>query len=436
MRSFADVDRMTSGSIGPHASSRATRGLRLGGRRRRPPERAVLARRDAPPIEKSERSDAGLALRSAVAIIAAMRILRTTLGVLLSAGTLVVASHAHADETPPVSAPTTQPAGTKPTGTTAEPSKGDPAGITEEARRHFAAGVSLLQDPEGEKVEEAYREFRTAYDVSGSPKILGNMGFCAMRLERDGEAIEAYSRYLRDVPNIDADERAQIVRDLQTLTVGVARLSIEVDKPGVRLIDVRIPVRGERVTNTYGPINGKLEIGIRPGHHVITAKLNDHEDATWELDAFAGSRDKTSFTMRQRAVAPVAPIAAESGSGAKVAPWVVIGVGGAMLVAGTATGIVALGKTSDIEAKCPSDVCPKAFDLDGARSSAKTFTRITDVLLIGGGLVTAGGLGWLLFGGGKAEQAPKSAARARAALPIPSAGCGPDGCRASVKVVF
>jgi hypothetical protein len=371
-----------------------------------------------------------------------MRILRTTLGVSLIAGTLVVASHAHADETPAASAPATQPSGTTPAGTapagstTAQASKGDPAGISEEARRHFAAGVSLLQDPEGEKVEEAYREFRTAYDVSGSPKILGNMGFCAMRLERDGEAIDAYSRYLRDVPNIDADERAQIVRDLQTLTVGVARLSIEVDKPGVRLIDVRIPVRGERVTNTYGPINGKLELGVRPGHHVITAKLNDHEDATWELDAFAGARDKTSFTMRQRVLAPLAPIATESGRGSNVGPWVLMGIGGAMLVGGAVTGIVALGKTSDIEAKCPNDVCPKAFDLDGARSSAKTFVRITDVLLIGGGLVTAGGLGWLLVGGSKTEEAPKPAARARAALPIPSAGCGPDGCRASVKVVF
>ena len=155
---------------------------------------------------------------------------------------------------------------------------------------HFAAGVALLQDPEGEKVEDAYREFQKAFEISQSPKILGNLGFCAMRLERDGEAIEAYSRYLREVPDIDNDERAQIVRDLQTLTVGVARLTITADKPGVRLLDVRTPTRGERVTNVYGPFNGKIDIGVRPGHHVITAKLADHEDAVWEVDAFAASR--------------------------------------------------------------------------------------------------------------------------------------------------
>src|SRR5204862_2185311 len=107
-----------------------------------------------------------------------------------------------------------------------------------------------------------FLEQKKPYDISQSPKMLGNMGFCAMRLERDGEAIDAYSRYLREVPDIDADERAQIVRDVQTLSVGVVRLTLDVDKPGVRIVDVRTPVRGERVTNTYGPVSGTLEIGV------------------------------------------------------------------------------------------------------------------------------------------------------------------------------
>ena len=349
---------------------------------------------------------------------------RATLGVALG---LAVASHAnavHADE-PPAAKPTMPPA-----------AKTTPTGTSEEAKSHFAAGVQLLQDPEGEKVEEAYREFRTAFDLSGSPKILGNMGFCAMRLERDGEAIEAYTRYLREVPDIDAEERAQIIRDLQTLTIGIARLTIEVDKPGVRIVDVRIPVRGERVTNTYGPItNGKLEIGVRPGHHVVTAKLSDHEDVTWEIDAFAATRDRNAFTMKPRVVAT--PNAGDGGHGTNVGPFVLMGLGGAMLIGGAITGMLALGKTNDIADKCPGDVCPVNYDLDGARSSAKTFVRITDVLLIGGGIVAAGGLTWFFLDGRKSEkEPPKSALGPRPWSPLPSAGCGPDGCRASMKVVF
>jgi hypothetical protein len=355
-----------------------------------------------------------------------MRILRTTLGALAA---LLVASHAMADEPAPVApAPATPTTPTGPAGS----GRTNPSGISEEARTHFAAGVVLLQDPEGEKVEDAYREFQKAYEISASPKILGNLGFCAMRLERDGEAIEAYSRYLRDVPDIDGDERAQIVRDLQTLTVGVARLTIQTDKPGVRILDVRTPTRGERITNVYGPVDGKIDIGVRPGHHVITAKLADHEDAIWEVDAFAASRDKYAFTMRPRVVAVGLPV---EGRGSNVGPWIVMGIGAAMLVTGTITGIVALDKTNGIETKCPADQCPRSFDLDGERSSAKTFVRVTDVLLIGGGVVTLGGLGWLLFGGAKHERDPARPA-ARASLPVPSGGCGPDGCRASLKVVF
>lgn len=361
------------------------------------------------------------------------------LGVALALLAVATTSPASADETPGPKAPVT-PAPAPAPAPGAQATTSHPAGISDEARSHFAAGVTLLQDPEGEKVEEAYREFRTAYDLSGSPKILGNMGFCAMRLERDGEAIEAYSRYLREVPDIDPEERAQIVRDVQTLSVGVARLTIEIDQPGARVIDVRTPIRGERVTNTYGPVTGKLEIGVRPGHHTITAKLADHEDAVWDLDAFAASKDHYVFTMRPHVVAPIAGTApvSDGARGSSIGPWVVMGIGGAMLVTGAVTGIVALGKTHDIEAQCPNDVCPKSFDLEGERSSAKTFVRITDVLLIGGGLVTLAGLGWLVLGsrGGTETEPPKPALAPAGLRAIPSAGCGPDGCRASMKVVF
>lgn len=359
-----------------------------------------------------------------------MRIPTTALGVLVTA---LVTTHAFAQEPPAPAQPAAPAKG---------PSTAAAAGISDEAKSHFAAGVTLLQDPEGEKVEEAYREFRTAYDLSNSPKILGNMGFCAMRLERDGEAIDAYSRYLREVPDIDADERAQIVRDLQTLTVGVARIAIEVNKPGVRILDVRIPVRGERITNAYGPVNNKLEIGIRPGHHVITAKLPDHEDEVWELDAYAATRDRRAFAMREKVVAtPGGPV--ESRGSSHTGPYIMMGVGGAMLVGGAITGIVALGKTSDIESKCPGDVCPQNFDLDDARSSASTFVRVTDVLLIGGAIVGLGGAAWLLLSSSGGTKEPSKAAAAKVsttkngpAIPIPAAGCSSDGCRASLKVVW
>lgn len=269
--------------------------------------------------------------------------------------------------------------------------------ITPEAKEHFKAGVALLQDPEGERVEEAYREFRTAFDMSGSPQILGNMGFCAMRLERDGEAIDAYSRYLREVPNIDADERAQIVRDLQTLSVGVARVTLEAPE-GAIVLDERVPVRGQRVTNVYGPVKGgKLQVGIRPGHHVFTARLAGRDDAVWEAETFAGGKDEHAFVLAERKAAPVVgpPVVAEA-RGGSVGPAVVLAGGGLALAASLVTGIVSLNRTGNIKDSCPNDVCPASYDLADHRSAARTWVTTTDVLLLVGGVaVVAGGIwGW------------------------------------------
>src|SRR6185436_89604 len=76
--------------------------------------------------------------------------------------------------------------------------------VSEEARMHFTAGVNLLRDPDGARYEEAYREFKAAYAASPNYKILGNLGLCAMKLERDGEAIESYSSYLTHASELDA----------------------------------------------------------------------------------------------------------------------------------------------------------------------------------------------------------------------------------------
>jgi hypothetical protein len=287
--------------------------------------------------------------------------------------------------------------------TQSAPSRAGSLPISEEAKRHFNAGVNLLQDPEGERVEEAYREFKSAYDISGSPKVLGNMGLCAMRLERDGEAIDAYSRYLREVTDIDADERAQIVRDLQTLTVGVVRVTLTVNVPGAIVLDERVPVRGAHVTNTYGPVNDKIEVGIRPGHHVITARLAGYEDATWVVEAYTGGKDQHAFTMKERIVASPGP--EREASPSLAGPILVLSTGALMLGAGAVTGVIALNKTNDIADRCPNDVCPRSFDLDSERSRARTFVGVTDVLLIIGGVTALGGLYWL-FRAASSEPKP------------------------------
>ena len=91
--------------------------------------------------------------------------------------------------------------------TSASPARAADVKISDNARKHFNAGVALLRDPDGARYEEAYGEFKVAYEASPSWKILGNLGIAAMKLERDGEAIDAFSRYLAEgKKDIDAGE--------------------------------------------------------------------------------------------------------------------------------------------------------------------------------------------------------------------------------------
>jgi hypothetical protein len=306
--------------------------------------------------------------------------------------------------------------------------------INEDARKHFNAGVSLLQDPDGARYEDAYREFEAAYTASSSPKVLGNIGYCALKLERDGEAISAYSRYLQEVKDVDPAEAAQIARDVATLRAGLVRVTVNVDTPDATVVDRRIPVRGEPITNLYGPATGKLEMGIRPGHHVIEVKVNGQPSQSWEFDAQPSATLTRSFSMKVSPV-KVAPEPSPHKSSAHVLGWVVTAVGAATLATGGAFGLITLNKAQAISNSCPGGVCPSSYALGSAQDDVHRYVRITDALLIGGGVVAGAGLMLVLWpDSSEGRGAAPVGATARVTRPVLT--CAPTGCLAAVSGAF
>ena len=284
------------------------------------------------------------------------------------------------------------------------------APISDEAKRHFAAGVNLLKDPEGARYEEAFREFKAAYAASPSYKILGNLGLTAMKLERDGEAIEAYSKYLAEGKDLDPAEKKQIETDLATLKSGVVRVTVQVNVEGATIQDQRVPSRGDRVTNLYGPLKGALELGIRSGHHVMTAKAPGYEDQVWEFDGSPSTKETHTFTLTKKGEGAAAPPPASTTPPPattsappppppkeKVRPvptsvYVAGGAAAVLIAGGAVTGMMALGKKSDFDKKNDGS------DPDGAKSlrdSGKSLNLVADVLLVGG--LVAGGVAAYLY---------------------------------------
>ena len=298
--------------------------------------------------------------------------------------------------------------------------------ITDEARAHFSAGVSFLQDPDGARYDDAYREFKAAYAASPSWKILGNLGLAALKLERDGEAIEAYSRYLAEGgKEIDRDERAQIERDLKTLQASVVTFSLGFEPSGVMLTDQRLPVSGSPVVNRYGPLGASVKLGLHPGHHRFTVELEGYQKVEWEVDAAVKQPQSHSFTLERSVEPPPAPVATavapppqppppppehSSGNGLRIASYVSLGVGVVGIGVGTAFAVKAHGKYSDANAFCPNFPCQLTEEQADQRQSladdADSAKTVSLVGFIAGGVALATGVTLFVVSGhkGKSEQ--------------------------------
>ncbi|HVH42757.1 MAG TPA: hypothetical protein VM925_10450 [Labilithrix sp.] len=303
-----------------------------------------------------------------------------------------------------------------------------------EARKHFQAGVNLLDDPDGARYEDAYIAFHKAFALSKSPKVLGNIGFCALKLERDGEAIDAYTTYLRESRDVDPRERAQIERDLATLASSVATFKVVVQRPAESfvVVDTRIQTRGSPVVNSY-PFKGpETTLRLRPGRHSLKVKTNDAESRTYEVSIEAASQGSHEFTFAPPPSAVVIREAAPS-SPSYAGPIFLGIVGLAALGTGTVTGLMARAATDDIQARCPNDVCPASYDLQGHRSEAKTLSTIADATFVGGGVALGGALLWtLLTPSSRATKTPRTGSIAWQ----PGARCSGRGCGVEIGGAF
>jgi tetratricopeptide (TPR) repeat protein len=215
------------------------------------------------------------------------------------------------------------------------------APISDEARAHFNAGVNLLQDPDGARYEEAYRAFKRAYAISPSWKILGNLGISAMKLERDGEAIEAFERYLAEGGSqLEAEERAQFERDLSTLEAGVVQVVLQSNPPGALVLDERFSATGAAIQNSYGPLSSATPLMVRAGRHRFSARVAGRPDSVWEVVLSPKEQQAHKFEFAAAASKTV-PAKRSGTSSLRIASYVAAGVGVLGLSAGTVFGLSA-----------------------------------------------------------------------------------------------
>jgi hypothetical protein len=151
----------------------------------------------------------------------------------------------------------------------------------DDARRYFQNGVDLITSKQP-NYQDAFYQFQLAYRESGNNwKVLGNLGLCALKLERDQDAVLYYEDYLsKGGAEIVQEERSAIERDLLLLKGNLATVVLTSQSPEVKLFDRR--EGSSAPPQPYTMVDGKLELQLRAGSHTITARVANRQLA-WEI---------------------------------------------------------------------------------------------------------------------------------------------------------
>lgn len=256
-----------------------------------------------------------------------------------------------------------------------------------QALEAMGAGVAFLQDPDGARYEDAYPQFKKAYELSCSVNALQNLALCEMNLELDGDAIVHYDEVLVKKTDLAEADRRQIESDLTRLKASVAWVTLTSDREGVQVVDARTPNRGAAVRNNYEVGTQQKKLGIHPGLHKMTATV-DGLTVTWDIDIQAGARLTHEFNFANAAVTqpgpqPVVPdpISPDEGDGFNLPIYVWV-MGGVTIASAVVMGAM-MGVSSAKKSEYDDEILGKAPvpEQQDAVSDIQTFSLVADIFI-------------------------------------------------------
>jgi hypothetical protein len=136
---------------------------------------------------------------------------------------MMLASNASAQGEPPVTPAAPAPAANDPTAA--------PAPL-EEARVRYQRAIELFDQGD---YKLALVEFERVATLAPSPKLLYNIGLVHFQLGNYAKARVAFERYLVEVPEIPPERRAQVEKDVASLRVRTAYVTITTSVPGAEI---------------------------------------------------------------------------------------------------------------------------------------------------------------------------------------------------------
>jgi len=283
------------------------------------------------------------------------------------------------------------------------------ASAQEDARTLFSRGQTAYQQGD---YETAVTSWNRAYELDPRPLIQYNLSQAFERLGRLGDAAQALDRYLETADASDqhqADARAK--RSALRERLSRTGITVRGGPDGATIL-----VDGTEWGRTPRPD----AISVEPGSHQVIVRHEGYRDFTAAVAVPAGQSVAIDVVMEEAQAAPAGAVAPSQGeaSGTNVWPFVLMGAGGALTVAGLLFGAAALGKADE----APDKNSPEA-------DSARGLAAAADVSFVLGIAAAGSGFLWWYLSGDE-ETGPGEAALNVTAL------ISPEGAGASATVTF
>jgi hypothetical protein len=261
------------------------------------------------------------------------------------------------------------------------------------ARSAFASGLAASR---AERWADAEREFRRSVSLVRRPSTLYNLALSLYMERRFRECLPVLDEVFRTNDGSGDPRYAEYARALLTRVrseLSVVRLLV--DPP-----NARVRIDGEAARE----VGSERSLEVLPGMHDAEVSAPQHVTQNISLETTAGVNLERSVALEpartdslpdlrsrtQIESPPSAPFMVTT------APWIAVGLGGALLAAGAVTGVLALGADAELAQRCPAARnCDPS--LRGDQDRALSLGRATDVLLISGSIFLVGGVAWRLL---------------------------------------
>jgi hypothetical protein len=274
----------------------------------------------------------------------------------------------------------------------------EPAASSAEALKHAREqfGQALALQTAGDWTQ-ALRLLKEVSAVKSTPQVRFNMALCEEKLGKLVAALGDYELAATDARAEKADQVAEEVEvRLESLRQRIPKITIKrgagADAASVELDGVSV---GDQVIGSAMPLD--------PGPHTVEAKAPRFKAFRQSIRLAEQQSESVEIVLEaEPVVAPVAGAApsgsARSSNGARVAGYVIGGIGIASLGASGVFFGLRASKIGSLDKTCPNRVCPSR-DQQSDIDAGKLDTTLAQVTLAVGVAALAGGLVLVLTSG-------------------------------------